>query len=79
MRTVNVSEARIHLSRLLKAAAAGEEIVIARAGKPLAKLVVYHEDERSREPGCWRGKVYMADDFDVLPDTMAAVFRGDVP
>jgi prevent-host-death family protein len=79
MRTVNVYEAKTHLSRLLDAAAAGEEIVIARAGKPLAKLVAYREDERPREPGYWRGKVHIADDFDLLPDTIAAAFRGEAP
>jgi prevent-host-death family protein len=79
MRTVNVYEAKTHLSRLLDAAAAGEEIVIARAGKPLAKLVAYRDDERPREPGYWRGKVHFADDFNVLPDTIAAAFRGEAP
>ena len=78
MRTVNVYEAKTHLSRLLDAAAAGEEIILARAGKPLAKLVAYREDEHPREPGYWRGKVHIADDFDVLPDTIAAAFRGEV-
>lgn len=78
MRTVNVYEAKTHLSRLLDAAAAGEEIVIARAGKPLVKLVAYREDECPREPGYWRGKVHIAD-VDILPDTIAAAFRGEVP
>jgi prevent-host-death family protein len=79
MRTVNVYEAKTHLSRLLDEAAAGEEIVIARAGKPVAKLVAYCDDERPREPGYWRGKVRIADDFDTLPDAIAAAFRGEAP
>ena len=51
MRVINVYEAKTHLSRLLAAVAAGEEIVIARAGKPLAKLVPYQEVVEPRTPG----------------------------
>jgi prevent-host-death family protein len=49
MTTVNVHEAKTHLSRLLEAAAAGEEIIIAKAGKPIAKLVPIEKPKR--EPG----------------------------
>jgi len=79
MRTVNVYEAKTHLSRLLDDVVAGEEIIIARAGKPLAKLVAYDEETRPRAPGYWRGKVHIAEDFDVLPDPIAAAFLGEMP
>ncbi|MGH3104851.1 MAG: type II toxin-antitoxin system Phd/YefM family antitoxin [Gaiellaceae bacterium] len=61
---VNIHEAKTHLSRLVDRAAAGEEIVVARAGTPVAKLVAYAEPPRKRELGVWQGKVWMAPDFD---------------
>ena len=79
MRMVNIYEAKTHLSRLLEEVVAGQEIVIARAGKPLAKLVAYQEDASPREPGYWRGKVRIADDFDELPESIAEAFRGHTP
>ena len=79
MQIVNVYEAKTHLSRLLEQAATGEEIVIAKAGKPLAKLIPYQEEERPREPGYWRGQVRIADDFDELPESIAAAFKGEAP
>ena len=79
MRLVNIYEAKTHLSRLLEEVAAGQEIVIARAGKPLAKLVAYEEDASPRKPGYWRGKVHIADDFDELPESIEEAFRGHTP
>ena len=77
MKSVNIHEAKTHLSRLIQRAAAGEEIVIAKAGTPLAKLVPYTNTTEPRKPGRWRGKVRIADDFDALPDDIAAVFNGE--
>jgi len=78
--SVNVYEAKTHLSQLLDRAAAGEEIVIARAGRPVARLVALSAaTSRSRTPGAWRGKVRIADDFDELSDEIDAAFRGDRP
>ena len=74
---VNIHEAKTHLSRLLEQVAAGEEIVIAKAGKPIAKLVPYHEIRAPRTLGGWEGRVWMADDFDELPEEIAAAFRGE--
>lgn len=79
MRIVNVYEAKTHLSRLLEHVAAGEEIVIAKAGKPLAKLIPYQQEASPREPGYWRGQVHIAADFDELPEPMAAAFKGEAP
>ena len=75
--TVNIHEAKTHLSQLLAAVATGEEIVIARAGKPLAKLVPYQEAMEPRTPGYWRSRVRIAPDFDDLPEALAAAFRGE--
>lgn len=76
---VNVHEAKTHLSRLLERVARGEEIAIARAGKPVAKLVPYREPQGPRAPGAWRGRIRMAPDFDELPPEVAAAFRGERP
>jgi prevent-host-death family protein len=78
--SVNVYEAKTHLSQLLDRAAAGEEIIIARAGRPVARLVALREaSSRRRAPGAWRGKVRIADDFDELPADVEAAFRGERP
>ena len=75
----NIHDAKTHLSRLVERAAAGEEIVIAKAGKPMAKLVPYREEGEPRKPGSWRGKVKIEDDFDELTSDIAAAFRGELP
>ncbi len=75
--SINVYEAKTHLSQLLERAAAGEEIVIARAGRPIARLVALAEPPTRREPGGWRGKVTVAADFDELPSEIDAAFRGE--
>lgn len=51
--------------------------MIARAGKPVAKLVPYREPQGPRAPGAWRGRVRIAPDFDELPPEVAAAFRGE--
>jgi prevent-host-death family protein len=76
-RTVNVHEAKTHLSRLLEAVEQGEDVVIARAGKPVARLVPVVPTSRHREPGAWRGRVIIAEDFDETPDSVIAAFSGE--
>jgi prevent-host-death family protein len=63
---VNVYEAKTHLSRLLERVEAGEEIVIARNGRPVARLVPPQRERSPREPGGWEGRVWIADDFDEM-------------
>jgi len=63
MATYNMHDAKTQLSRLAERAANGEEIVIARNGRPVAKLVAADERKPLRL-GLWRGKVWMSDDFD---------------
>ena len=61
---VNVHEAKTQLSKLLQRVAAGEEIVIARAGRPIARLVPLDAKSHKRTSGRYRGRGYIADDFD---------------
>lgn len=73
---VNMHEAKTHLSRLVERAAAGEEIVIARAGRPLARLVPLEERRPPRVLGLFAGQRYrIAPDFDALPPDMQAAFE----
>jgi prevent-host-death family protein len=76
---VNIHEAKTQFSRLVERAERGEEIVIARAGKPVARLVAYREPRVPRVPGGWEGRVWIAPDFDQLPPELAAAFRGQLP
>ncbi|MFP5322960.1 MAG: type II toxin-antitoxin system Phd/YefM family antitoxin [Acidimicrobiia bacterium] len=71
---VNTHEAKTQLSRLLERAAAGEEIVIAKAGRPMARLVPYREVAEPRRPGRWKGQVWMSDDFDETPSEVIDAF-----
>ena len=73
---VNTHEAKTHLSRLIERAAQGEEIIIGKAGKPLAKLVPYRAEREPRTPGAWRGRVRLADDFDATPAEILDAFEG---
>ena len=80
METVNIHEAKTHLSRLLERVAKGEEIVIAKAGKPVACLVGYSESRSPRVGGQWQGLVHIRDDFDApLPQALRAGFLGEGP
>jgi prevent-host-death family protein len=62
--TVNVHEAKTHLSRLLERVEHGEEIVIARAGKPVARLIPVEPVERRRPIGKYKGQIWVSEDFD---------------
>jgi len=73
---VNVHEAKTHLSRLLARVAAGEEIIISKAGKPVARLVPFHGPREKRVPGLDHGKVWIAEDFDApLPEEIQKLFE----
>jgi prevent-host-death family protein len=66
MKTVNIHEAKTHLSRLVEEAAKGEPFVIARAGKPLVKVVSVEETPRKRRIGFLEGQFSVPDDFDTM-------------
>jgi len=73
--SVNIHEAKTHLSRLVDRAAAGEEIVIARAGKPVARLVAYQPPVTARELGTARGQIWIAPDFDEVDEEITRLFE----
>ena len=78
MAMVNTHEAKTHLSRLVEEAANGDEITIAKAGRPIARLVAV-EPSQPRVPGLLRGRIEMAHDFDApLPPDLLALFEGGV-
>ena len=73
----NIYEAKTNLSELVERASKGEEIVIAKAGKPKARLVPFESKAMKRKPGGWEGLIWIADDFDApLPDEILAAFEG---
>lgn len=74
---VNIHEAKTHLSRLVERASKGEEIVIGKAGRPMARLVAYTERQEPRTPGALKGKLRIADDFDDTPPWLLDAFEGN--
>lgn len=77
MKIINIHQAKTNLSKLIEAVITGEEVIIAKAGKPLVKLVPYVEERKSRTPGGWEDRVVMSEDFDdELPKEILAGFMG---
>ena len=75
---VNIHEAKTHLSRLLRRVAEGEEITIARAGVPVAKVIAVGSPKGLRPLGAMEGKFHVPEDFDApLPDDLLALFNGE--
>jgi prevent-host-death family protein len=73
---VNIHEAKTHLSRLVERVEAGEEITLARAGRPVARLVPYRVRREPRRPGIWRGRVVISPDFDAPIPEIEDAFGG---
>lgn len=63
MQVINIHQAKTNLSKLIERTLNGEDIIIAKAGKPVAKLMAYKEKLKPRKPGLWKGKIWMSDDF----------------
>lgn len=77
MQTINIHEAKTHLSRLLEQVAGGDEIIIAKAGKAIARLVPLDAAPKKRQLGLLKGKLNVPDDFDApLTDDDLALFEG---
>jgi len=75
MKTVNIREAKTHLSRLLEQVTAGEEVIIAKAGKPIARIVPISNKSRKRILGSEKGRFKVPDDFDApLPKEILDLF-----
>ena len=70
----NISEAKAELSALIEAVQSGAEVIIAKAGKPVARLVPFRGPARPRTPGSMAGEIWIAPDFDVLPADLAEAF-----
>jgi prevent-host-death family protein len=70
----NISEAKAELSALIEAVRNGNEVIIAKAGKPVARLVAFRGPSRPRTPGSMAGEIWIAPDFDALPDDMEEAF-----
>lgn len=77
MYTVNIYEAKTHFSKLLDKVAHGEEVVIGKAGKPIAKIIPFKKSTKARKPGFWKGKIVIHEDFDELPSGVLAAFKGE--
>jgi len=78
MRTVNIHEAKTHLSRLVEAAAKGEPFIIAKAGKPLVKVVPVDAPPAPRRFDFMKGQFTVPDDFDTMDqEEIEQPFYGD--
>jgi len=77
MLVTNIYEAKTHLSKLLDQVQHGEEVIIGKAGKPIAKLIPYTAKRKNRKPGSLKGKIKIAKDFDELPEEMLKAFGGE--
>jgi prevent-host-death family protein len=77
MKVINIQEAKTHLSRYVDAAAGGDEVVIGKHGKPLARLIPFRPVHGRRPLGGFEGRIVLADDFDEPDARLEALFRGD--
>jgi prevent-host-death family protein len=77
MQITNIHEAKTQLSQLIHRALAGEEVVIARAGEPLVRLVPIHQDTRPRQGGQMKGRIRIAEDFDAYDAELEKLMTGD--
>lgn len=73
-RTASITEAKAQLSRLIEEVEQGGEVIIQRGGRSVAVLRAYERDTRPRQLGGWKGQVWIADDYDELPEDIAEAF-----
>lgn len=76
MITANIYQAKTQLSKLIQQVENGKEVIIAKAGKPVAKLVAYKEDKKPRKPGLLKGKINVPDDFNEESEEINEMFYG---
>jgi len=74
MHITNISEAKAQLSALIQKVMAGQEVIIGKAGKPVARLVRFHRSHQTRQPGALKGRIKIMADFDDLPEDVAEAF-----
>ena len=79
MQITNISEAKASLSKLIERVLQGDEVIIGKAGKPVAKLVPYDLESSPRQLGAgnWHGEIWIAEDFDDLPEDIVQLFTGE--
>jgi prevent-host-death family protein len=75
VKKANLHEAKTNLSKLVDLVAQGEEVLICKAGHPVAKLVAIPTHKKNRKPGLWAGKVKIEKDFDTLPAEFMRNFK----
>ncbi|MBU0975000.1 type II toxin-antitoxin system prevent-host-death family antitoxin [Patescibacteria group bacterium] len=76
MRIINMYQAKTNLSALVESALAGNDVVIARAGKPLVRLVPYTSSMKPRKPGLFKGKIQIPDNFNQESQEIISLFTG---
>jgi len=74
MHVHNIHEAKTHFSELIQDVLNGEEVVIAKAGVPVARLIPFSKTPQKRLGGQWKGKIHISADFDELPPDFMAYF-----
>lgn len=77
MHIVNIHEAKTNLSKLIEKTLNGEDVVVAKAGKPVVKLVAYKKPMKSRKPGLLKGKIWISDDFTDEDEEINKLFYGE--
>ena len=76
MQIVNIHEAKTQLSKLIEKTKKGEDVVIGKAGKPVAKLIAYKGESKPRNLGVWKGKVFVPDNFNDEDSEINEMFYG---
>lgn len=76
MHTINMHEAKTKLSSLVEEAIAGEDVIIARSGEPMVRLVPVQRDITPRVPGRFKGQISLSADFDQTPAELIDAFEG---
>ncbi len=77
MQIINIHQAKTNLSKLIEKTLEGEDVIIAKAGKPVVKLVAYKEKLKPRKPGLWKGKVFVPDNFTDEDPEINKLFYGE--
>ncbi len=77
MHITNIHEAKTNFSALIQRVRTGEEIIIGKAGKPVAKIIPYNQNNEPRSGGQWHGEIRISEDFDELPEDILTVFTGN--
>lgn len=74
---INIHQAKTQLSKLLEEVSLGKEIIIAKAGKPVARLTAFKEEIKPRHPGLWKNKIWISDDFNEENKAINKLFYGE--